>query len=84
MNLNQTKGVLYIKHRIENANCDKNECTKINPEVRLLPYGGGGNMIVCRACYEHEMKYRKERNAETRENRFQLPKWEDLKVYETV
>jgi len=71
-----------MKRRIENANCDKTECTEFNPEVRLLPYGGGGNMIVCQSCYEHEMEYRKERNAETKENRFKLSEWDDLKVYD--
>ncbi len=67
---------------IENTNCDKTKCTSSHSEVRLLPYGGGGNMIVCKACYEHEMEYRHDRNKETREDRFLLPEWEDLKVYD--
>jgi len=42
----------------------------------------GGNIILCRACYEYEIAYRKERNAELSAGcQFDLPAWESLKVY---
>jgi hypothetical protein len=55
-------------------------------EVRLLPTGGDGNAILCRSCLEHEISIRRRRNAELAAQKtgtsFDLPKWEDLKVYE--
>ena len=65
-----------------NNMCDGSRCKLPNGEVRLLPTGGDGNMIYCRACYEHEMSYRRERNRDMGYAAFELPKWEDLKVYE--
>jgi hypothetical protein len=63
-----------------NNNCDGDNCQSATGEVRVLPYGGGGNLIVCRACYEHEMAFRKERNREAW-SPFDLPAWESLAVY---
>ena len=37
--------------------------------VARLPIGGGGNMILCRNCWQNEMTYRHDRNNETREER---------------
>ena len=65
-----------------NSMCDGSHCKCSDGEVRLLPYGGGGNMIYCHACYLHEMSYRRQRNRDLGDpNAFQLPKWEDLEVY---
>ncbi len=56
-------------------------------EVRVLPTGGQSNAILCRSCYEFEMKFRRWRNAKyakprlATENRFSLPAWESLKPY---
>ena len=63
----------------QNPNCDGTRCTDPNSEVRVLPYGGGGNLIVCKACYEHEIKFRKERIAAGVQ--FELPTWKSLEVY---
>jgi hypothetical protein len=65
---------------MKNPNCDNIHCTKANGEVRLLPTGGDGNMIVCRSCYEHEMAFR--RSFSKRGVKPDLPSWESLKVYE--
>lgn len=65
---------------IQNPNCGGSHCHSRKGEVRLLPTGGDSNAILCRSCFRHEMKYRKERIAEGVE--FDLPKWNDLKVYE--
>ena len=48
-------------------------------EVRLLPIGGGGNVIVGRQSYEKEMAFRRERIAAGVP--FDLPSWDDLRVY---
>jgi len=51
----------------------------IADEVRLLPYGGGGNVIVSRKSYEREINWRKEQIKAGIP--FELPTWESLRVY---
>lgn len=69
---------------MQNPNCDggtEGACSS-NPQVRVLPSGGDSNLIVCWRCYGKEIKFRKERNEElSKDCQFDLPKWEDLKVY---
>jgi hypothetical protein len=48
-------------------------------EMRLLPYGGGGNLIVGYQSYRKEIAFREERIKSGVP--FELPKWEDLEVY---
>lgn len=48
-------------------------------ELRLMPYSGGGNILVGRASYEREIQYRKEEIAKGRA--FNLPTWDSLKIY---
>lgn len=52
--------------------------------VKLLPLGGSGNAILCFRCFHKEMKFREERNKTLvfESNKFDLPKWGDLKVYD--
>lgn len=64
-----------------NPNCDGGYCTSNTGEVRVLPAGSAGNLILCHSCYDAEINYRKVRNLEVC-NPFDLPKWEDLEVYE--
>lgn len=64
-----------------NPMCDGSHCKESNGEVRILPYGGGGNIICCHACYLNEMKYRRGRNRDLGREAFELPTWEDLEVY---
>lgn len=61
----------------QNPNCCGARCTKEKGEVRILPIGGGGNLTLCRACFKHEMSYRRTayRNPE-------LPDWHSLKLYD--
>lgn len=70
--------------QINNPNCDggtDGDCSS-NPQVRVLPTGGEGNLIVCWRCFGREMEYRRERNRElSKDCQFKLPKWEDLKIY---
>ena len=67
---------------MQNPNCDgSGPCSK-NPEVRVLPYGGDGNLIVCKKCYYREMEFRFLRNEElSKDCQFELPTWDDLKIY---
>lgn len=54
----------------------------LNGETRLLPTGGGGNVIVCIHHYHKEIAFRRERIAAGVP--FDLPTWESLKVYGEV
>ena len=50
-------------------------------EVRMLPYTGG-NLILCRSCFNREIAYRRERNKNlSKDARFTTPKWKTLNVY---
>lgn len=49
-------------------------------ELRLLPYGGSGNILVGRASFDKEIQYRKEEIAKGRT--FDLPTWDSLKIHE--
>jgi hypothetical protein len=67
---------------MQNPNCDGGVCLNHKGQVRVLPSGGDSNLILCQACFFHEIAWRKERNKDLcKENHFKLPKWEDLKVY---
>lgn len=66
-----------------------NDCCGSGPhtagEVRVLPAGGDSNLILCFRCFHRELAYRRQRNTELGEfAQFALPKWTDLKLYETV
>ena len=51
-------------------------------DVRVMPTGGGGNLILCRACWNRELIYRRERNRELADwARFDLPIWEQATIY---
>ena len=47
-----------------NWNCDGGTAHSTNPEVRVYPLGAGGNLILCRLCWDHENKYRAGRGGE--------------------
>ena len=65
----------------QNAMCDGLWCETSRGEVRVLPYMGG-NVILCRACFDHEIAWRKDRNKDLAEDaRYDIPTWESLEVY---
>ena len=65
-----------------NPNCDGVNCISEVGEVRLLPTGGDSNAILCKACFNHEIRWRVERNKDLGITfQFKLPKWEELKIY---
>jgi hypothetical protein len=41
-----------------NPMCDGGNCRAPEGEVRLYPLGGGGNLILCHACWASENRYR--------------------------
>lgn len=76
--------VTVIPQMKRNNNCNGGWCASDDGEVRILPFGRGGNLILCRACYENEMHYRRERNTDTlhlRATPHPLPAWESLEIY---
>lgn len=69
---------------MKNWNCDgSGPCA--SGETRFLPRSKDrwqGGMILCRACYQHEIDWRQGRNKELAPDcQFQLPAWDTLKVY---
>jgi hypothetical protein len=53
-------------------------------ELRVLPIGDGENILCSKCGYEREIKWRKERNKNLEDfAKFDLPKWKDLKIYES-
>ena len=67
-----------------NPNCDSQRCIKEHGEVRVLPIEGSSNVILCKHCFEYEMRWRHGRNKDLSYScRFDIPKWENLKVYKT-
>ena len=71
---------------MNNPNCDGGVCKSAAGEVRVLPLGkdpNHGNLILCLGCFNHEMFWRRDRNRELgKDCKFDILKWEDLKVYE--
>jgi hypothetical protein len=59
------KGEAVKNNHLKNNNCDNAKCTDAYGEVRLYPLGGGANLILCHACWEHENRYRLARGRET-------------------
>jgi len=67
----------------------QNNCDGSGPhtdgDVRVMPTGGDGNLILCRQCWENELAYRRDRNRSLGAfAQFDIIAWNDAKVYETV
>jgi hypothetical protein len=78
-----------LARRQELVKAGNNDCCGNGPHtpgtVRVMPAGGDSNLILCRACWQRELTYRRERNRELGDDfRFSLPAWETAKVYRTV
>jgi hypothetical protein len=69
----------------ENFNCNGSG-PHTTGEVRKLAHGKDphhGNSILCRACFQHELEHRRDRNRTLEAfAQFDLPRWEDAEVYE--
>lgn len=64
---------------VRNPSCDGDVCTSAAGETRKLPIGGGGNLLLCRACFDHEMAYRRELEEDGR-GKQDIPEWGDLEI----
>ena len=64
-----------------NPDCDGAQCVG-RGEVRVLPLGGGGNLILCRICFGRENAYRAMRGKECgRVGDWPVVAWECAEVY---
>ena len=67
-----------------NPNCDGGTAHSTNPEVRVYPLGAGGNLILCRLCWDHENKYRHSRGVELGNHEdWPLIPWDKSIIYNT-
>lgn len=65
---------------MSNPNCCGSRCKHSDGEVRILRIVQS-NVHLCRACYDIEVRWRRERNmALAVAARFDLPAWESLEV----
>jgi hypothetical protein len=66
----------------QNPNCSGGHCRSETGPVKVYPLGGGGNLILCRACWAHENDYRRQRGLDTRapEN-FPVLDWDGAELY---
>ena len=72
-----------MAQRTLNPNRDGGHCASATGQVRVYPIGAGGNLILCRACFDHENAYNRERERQERRPRGHWPsvEWERAKVY---
>jgi len=69
-----------MKHKYKSARGEFTDDWGINcHEMRYLPTGGGGNILCSLQSFNKEIEFRKSR-IKTGVN-YELPKWEDLKIY---
>lgn len=66
-----------------NPNCDNDKCIISNGIVKLLPTSCNGHILLCKNCYEIEMKFRKSEIKRTGSEIYQLPSWDSLEEYKS-
>jgi hypothetical protein len=67
--------------QMQNNNCDGSG-PHTEGTVKLLRSGGDSNLILCRACWEHEVDWRRRRNLELDASfRWDLPEWSTGEIY---
>jgi hypothetical protein len=65
-----------------NPNCCGSNCQAARGEVRVYPLGGGGNLILCFACWQHENRYRADRGRHyKRPQDWPQVDWDKAEVY---
>lgn len=71
--------------KVSNPNCCGNRCVSETGEVRTLRLGktaDQGSLILCHACFLHEIWHRQERNRNlAKDCQFEIPSWDSLPVY---
>jgi hypothetical protein len=65
----------------KNWNCDGAHCTDPQGQTRVYPLGGGGNLILCRACFAHENEYRRRRCVAAKAPLWPTVDWSDARPY---
>jgi len=65
-----------------NPNCCGAHCVQEHGEVRVYPIGAGGNLILCRACWNFENAYNAHRNQNDPGNWFEHD-WQTAERYLT-
>ena len=66
-----------------NPMCNGGHCRTTTGEVRLYPLGGGGNLILCQACWAFENQYRRERAQEHGDPaNWPILNWDTAEVYD--
>jgi hypothetical protein len=67
---------------MKNWNCDGGHCREPKGQVRVYPLGGGANLILCRACCEHENYYRAQRSRDVGEpDKWPRHEWSECEIY---
>jgi len=46
---------------VSNPNCDGNNCTSEDGDVRYYSLGGGAGLFLCHDCWDNENAYRADR-----------------------
>jgi hypothetical protein len=68
--------------RLKNWNCDNDKCRDPAGQIRVYPLGAGGNLLLCRACFEVENQYRRESGREYgAPERFPVVSWDRAVIY---
>lgn len=67
-----------------NPNCEGDRCHVRSGQVRKMRMGrvGRANGILCRACWAHELQFRRDRNRNLEAfAQYDLPSWRSGEVY---
>lgn len=48
-----------------NSNCDGEQCRYPRALLKRYPLGGGGALLLCFECFQHENRYRRARGKAT-------------------
>lgn len=67
----------------KNWNCNNDRCRNPKGEVRVYPIGSGGNLILCKHCFDYENAYNQRRARETKQpDFFRQHRWDKCEVYD--
>jgi len=75
-----------MNNSLKNYSCDGDHCRDPHGEVRVYPLGGGANLIMCRACFANENRYRMDRGRAPGMNPADWPQidWATATVYKSA
>lgn len=71
-----------MANQIHNPDCCGSHCRSETGQVRVYPLGGGGNLILCVACWEHENQFRRIKGRHYgRPEEWPELNWNDAEIY---